>query len=144
MDTYKSELGIHCVAPPERRREWRESRRVPVEVSGFDARGRFFTERTSTLDVSDSGCCFLVSAELEENSAVSIRVVRRRNGMMHDDPPVLFRIAWTRQTHPGWPKWTVAGEKLQPVQLWTVGFPVEQDGSGNNPPASTDHTPPAA
>ncbi len=40
------------------RRQWRESLRVPVEVSGFDSRGRFFTERTSTLDVSDSGYFF--------------------------------------------------------------------------------------
>lgn len=144
MDPRESELGIHAVAPPERRREWRESRRVPVEVSGFDVRGRFFTERTSTVDVSDSGCRFLLNAELEKNSAVSIRVIRRRNGMMHDDPPVLFRIAWVTQTHPGWPKWTVAGAKMQPVQLWTVGFPVEPDNTAARRPESPEDTPPAA
>jgi PilZ domain len=128
------QLGLQIDARPERRREWREARRVPVEISGFDARGRFFTERTSTLDVSDSGCSFLLNAELEKNSAVSVRVIRRRNGLMLDDPPVLFRVAWIRQTHPGWPKWTVAGAKMQPVQLWTVGFPVdEEDSSGFSP-----------
>lgn len=132
------------MAPPERRREWRESRRVPVEVSGRDVRGCFFTERTSTFDVSDSGCSFLLNAELEENSAVSVRVIRRRNGMKHDDPPVLFRVAWTRQTHPGWPKWTVAGEKMQPVQLWTVGFPVEPDDAAADGAMSPDGAPPAA
>lgn len=145
MDPQKSvRHGIHAVAPPERRREWRESRRVPVEVSGFDARGRFFTERTSTFDVSDSGCSFLLNAELEESSAVSVRVIRRRNGLTHDDPPVLFRVAWTRQTHPGWPKWTVAGEKMQPVELWAVGFPAEPDTADAHRPRSTDDTPPAA
>jgi hypothetical protein len=145
MDPQKSsDHRIHAAAPPERRREWRESRRVPVEVSGFDARGRFFTERTSTHDVSDSGCSFLLNAELEENSAVSIRVVRRRNGMMHDDPPVLFRVAWTKQTHPGWPKWTVAGEKMQPVQLWAVGFPVAPKSAVAGRESSSDDTPPAA
>jgi len=144
MDPHKSEFGIHTITRPERRREWRESRRVPVEVSGFDARGCFFTERTSTFDVSDSGCSFLLNAELEESSAVSVRVLRRRNGVTHDDPPVLFRVAWTRQTHPGWPKWTVAGEKMQPVQLWTVGFPVEPDDSGAHAPNSPNGAPPAA
>jgi PilZ domain len=144
MDPQKSEHGIHAIAPPERRREWRESRRVPVEVSGFDARGRFFTERTSTCDVSDSGCSFLLNYELEKDSAVSVRVVRRRNGMMHDDPPVLFRVAWIRQTHPGWPKWTVACQKMQPVRLWTVGFPVEADGAAAGGPEPPDHVPPAA
>jgi hypothetical protein len=119
--TLESEL----IARLERRREWRESLRVPVEVSGFDSRGRFFTERTSTLDVSDSGCCFSLNAEVEKNSAVSVRVVRRRNGLMLDDPAVLFRVVWVRQIPPGWPKWTVAGVKMQPVQLASVGFPAE-------------------
>jgi hypothetical protein len=122
-------LDTFVEAPPERRREWRESRSVPVEVSGFDARGRFFTERTSTLDVSESGCCFLLNVEVDERSAVSVRVVRRRNGLMFDDPPVLFRVIRAGQSHPGWPKWTVAGEKLQPVQLWAVGFPVDRHES---------------
>lgn len=144
MDSHRSEHGIHAVAPPERRREWRESRRVPVEVSGRDARGRFFTERTSTFDVSDCGCSFLLNAELEENSAVSVRVIRRRNGVVGNDPSVLFRVVWTRQTHPGWPKWTVAGEKMQAVQLGTAGFPVDPYDSAADGAMSPDGTPPAA
>jgi hypothetical protein len=145
MDAQKSaHHGIHAVAPPERRREWREYRRIPVEVSGFDARGRFFTERTSTFDVSNSGCSFLLNYELEESSAVSVRVIRRRNGTAHNDPPVLFRVTWTRQTHPGWPKWTVAGEKMQPVEPWTVGFPAGPDDSVAHTPKSPGDTPPAA
>ncbi|GEM_PF-6176542 len=54
-----------------------------------------------------------------------MRVVRRRNGLMLDDPAVLFRVVWVRQIQPGWPRWTVAGVKLQPVQLASVGFPAE-------------------
>lgn len=137
-------FGLGVVAPPDRRVEWRESRRVAVEVSGFDTRGRFFTERTSTVDVSDSGCCFLLNAEVEKNSAVSVRVIRRRNGLMLDDPPVLFRVVWTHLIYPGRPKWTVAGAKLQPVHLWTVGFPIESGelhGGTNSP---EDGEPPAA
>lgn len=140
------------ILPFERRREWRESLRVAVEVSGFDVRGRFFTERTSTLDASDSGCCFLLSAEVETNSAVSVRVVRRRDGMVFDGPPVLFRVVWLRQTQPGWPKWTVAATLSQPVELQSAGFPVESakqlsttnDVSRANSSAAPDDEPPPA
>lgn len=138
--------AVPDVLPYERRHEWRESRRVPVEVSGFDARGRFFTERTSTLDVSDSGCCFLLNAEVEEHGAVSVRVVRRRDGQMLDDPPVLFRVVWVRQPRAGWPKWTVGAALSQPIQLQNAGFPVDAEpakqmsASGGNP----DGEPPAA
>lgn len=124
------------VARPERRREYRETRSVPVEISGFDVRARFFTERTKTLDVSDSGCRFELRVEIEKHSAISVRVIRRRNGMMMDDPPVLFRVVWVRHTHAGW---MVAGTKLQPVRLWTVGFPVEP-ADENSPEDSPDAT----
>jgi hypothetical protein len=137
-------FDIGTAVPPERRLEWRESQRVAVEVSGFDRRGRFFTERTSTLDVSDSGCSFLLDAEVDKNSAVSVRVIRRRNGLMLDDPPVLFRVVWTRLIYPGRPKWTVAGAKLQPVRLWTVGFPVESEDTRGNAQRPGEDPPPAA
>lgn len=159
MDSFKTHtLEIVGLARPERRREYRETRSVPVEISGFDARGRFFTERTKTLDVSESGCRFRVRAELEKDSAISVRVIQRRNGMMMDDPPVLFRVVWARHTNPGHPAsgrtdpdrgepgWTVAGAKLQPVQLWTVGFPVEptDEDSPEDSPGIPPGEPPAA
>ncbi|MGH9689024.1 MAG: hypothetical protein ACRD5K_18275 [Candidatus Acidiferrales bacterium] len=43
------------VTRPERRREFRDTRHVPVEVSGYDSSGSFFTERSSTIEDSDSG-----------------------------------------------------------------------------------------
>lgn len=135
-------LEIVTTARPERRGEYRETRGVPVEISGFDARGRFFTERTKTLDVSDFGCRFQLRAEIEKHSAISVRVIRRRNGMMMDDPPVLFRVVWVRHANPGW---MVAGAKLQTVRLWTVGFPVEptDENSPEDPPDVTPGEPPA-
>lgn len=139
MDTDKLLSFEHqIVTRPERRREFRESPRVAVEISGFDARGRFFTERTYTIEVSDSGCSFLLNAEVEKHSAVSVRVIRRCNEMMQDDPPVLFSVVWTKQSHPGWPKWTVAAAKLQGVQLWTLGFPVNANNAAGASSESTD------
>jgi hypothetical protein len=136
-------LDIQTFERPERRGELRETRSVPVEISGFDARGRFFTERTETLDVSESGCRFQLRAELEKNSAISVRVIRRRNGMMLDDPPVLFRVVWVRDTNSGW---IVAGAKLQPIRLWTIGLPVEptDEAPPEGSPDPTSGKPPAA
>lgn len=145
MNTRKLPAFESCnVLPFERRRELRESRRVAIEVSGFDARGCFFTERTSTLDVSPSGCCFLLQAEVQPASGISVRVVRRRNGLIVDDPPVLFRVAWVRQTHPGWPKWTVAAVLIQPLELQSVGFPVDPDDVRGKAIKWPDDEPPAA
>ncbi|MGH9716805.1 MAG: hypothetical protein ACRD4R_08790 [Candidatus Acidiferrales bacterium] len=111
---------------------WIESRSLPVEVSGFDTR-----------DVSESGCRFQLRAEVEKNSAVSIRVIRRNNGLMLGDPPVLFRIVWVKHTCAGW---MVAAAKLQHSRLRGVAFPVEPDND-NSPEDSPDTTfgePPAA
>ncbi len=123
-------LETQSITTPERRRERREPRRVAVEVSGFDARGRFFTERTSTIDAGDSSCSFLLDTELLADSVVSIRVIRRPNAhdvntdlndeRARDDAPVPFCVASIRQTHPGWPKWTIAATQIQPGQPSTL------------------------
>ncbi len=120
VDTLTGE-GTHSAALPERRRERRESRRIAMEVSGFDARGRFFTERTSTVDVSDSSCSFLLNAELQNGGPVSIRLVHSSDEVARDDAPLLFRVACVRHTHPGWPKWTIAATRIHPAQPSTAG-----------------------
>lgn len=127
-------LETESVTTSRCQQESHRSRNVRVEVSGFDVRGRYFTEHTVTLDVSEAGCRFRLDAELETHSAIAVRVTRRGNGFLLPDPPVLFRVVWTRPTQPGW---MVAGAKLQPVNLWTVGFPAEP-GDEHRPDDSSD------
>jgi hypothetical protein len=108
----------------KRRREPRIHLNVPIEVSGFDSCERFFTERTSTLDVSDSGCKFRLSSQVKKDSVVAIRVLRGLHGPEPDSRTVLFRIAWVERVEHHW----IAGaEKLQPVQLWPSGDPDESE-----------------
>lgn len=144
MNTFKQRAAETETVPlSERRRELRDARSVSVEVTGFDVRGRYFSETTMTLDVSESGCRFRLNAELEKHSAVSVRVIRRSNGFVVPDPPVVFRVVWTKYMQPGW---IVAGAKLQPVHLWAVGFSAEP-GNGHSPDDSADSgigDPPAA
>jgi hypothetical protein len=115
-------------AGPERRREERVPRALPIGVSGFDRNGRFFTERTSTCDVSSLGCRFPLRVEMGKDSVVAIRVIRRGNGLEADSPPVLFRLAWVQQAEHGW---TLGAEQLQPDRPWSVHFPQERARSDN-------------
>ena len=102
MDSFKQRTAeTYAVPISERRREFREARMVPVEVTGFDVRGRYFTETTATLDVSESGCRFRLNTEVERHSAVSLRVTGRSSGVVVPDPPVVFRVVWTKYMQPG-------------------------------------------
>lgn len=129
METTKTAReGLASFAGSERRREPRVPLSLPIGVSGFDRDGRFFTERTSTFDVSKLGCRFPLHAEMGKDSVVAIRVVHRGNGMDADSPPVLFRLAWVRQSEHGW---TLGAEQLQPDRPWSVHFP-QEDGAPSN------------
>ena len=49
-----------------------------MEVSGFDHAGRFFTERTSTVDASFCGCKFHLRTPVEKGTVVAIRLLNAR------------------------------------------------------------------
>lgn len=113
---------------PESKRERRHQTRLevkyPIEVSGFNRRGRYFTERTLTLDVSDGGCKFRLSNELEKGSVVAIRIIIRRNGREIDTRPVLFQVNWFQ----GLPKgWTLGVSKLQAGASWCASIPQDEN-----------------
>jgi hypothetical protein len=46
------------------------------EVSGFDSSLRYFTERTETCDVSESGCQFRLHINLAQETVVAVRAGR--------------------------------------------------------------------
>ncbi|HXJ17617.1 MAG TPA: hypothetical protein VNM68_10540 [Candidatus Polarisedimenticolia bacterium] len=115
-------------AGAERRREPRLPLTLSIGVTGFDRDGRFFTERTSTFDVSNLGCRFPLHAEMGKDSVVAIRVIRRASGLEVDSPPVLFRLAWVEEAEHGW---TLGAEQLQPGRPWSVHFS-QQKGDFRN------------
>jgi hypothetical protein len=103
----------------ERRQEPRTELRIPIEVSGFNRHGRFFTEKTSTQNVSTCGCRFDLRSEVEKDSVVAIRVIQRRNGCEIDSRPVLFQVNWFKELPDGF---TLGASKLQPGALWSAEF----------------------
>jgi hypothetical protein len=104
----------------ERRHQPRVDLKYPIEVSGFNRRGRYFTERSLTLDVSDGGCKFRLANEVEKGSVVAIRVITKRNGRETDTRPVLFHVNWFQALPNGW---TLGVSKLQAGAAWCASVP---------------------
>ncbi len=124
-DNTKSELrGAAGTAEPHsnQRRERRYPLLIPIEVSGIGKDGRPFHENTVTSDVSERGCRFGLSTELEKDSIVAIRVLRTLAGAPGDSRMVMFQIIHARQERNSWilGAWT-----LQPEVLWCADIPHE-------------------
>ena len=85
-----------------RRRERRSYVSFPIEVSGFNREGRFFTERTSASDFGERSCAFQIGSEVELNSIVAVRCFHWQNCGMFDSRPVLFRVTRVERGSEGW------------------------------------------
>ena len=114
---------LSAVASRDRRREKRIPLVFPIEVSGFDRRGRFFSERTVTADVSESGCRFQLETEVERGAVVAIKRVSRQANRLQPERPLLFKVARVTEESSGW---ILGASKLQPESLWCIAFPPQE------------------
>ena len=82
---------------PNARREPRVVGEIVIEISGFDAAGCFFTEHTSTANLSKNGCCFRVNAGLGPGALVALR-----SSSEADIPnrPVFYQVIWIEPLGP--------------------------------------------
>ncbi len=85
----------------DRRREPRDNCEFPIEVSGFNLGGEFFTEQTTTLDVSPCGCRFVLRMPVETQSVVAIRslLATKPDRQL---PTVLFQIVHITAVRTAW------------------------------------------
>jgi hypothetical protein len=93
---------------------WHEPRlplTFPIEVSGLDRSGHFFTEQSSCSDVGEASCAFRLHADLEEDAVVAIRSFHWQNHNVLDSRPVLFQLARIEKDGE---EWIVATIRLQP------------------------------
>jgi hypothetical protein len=100
--------------PSNRRREPRLPLTFPIEVSGLDRRGHFFTESSSCSDVGEASCTFRLQDDLEEDAVVAIRSFHWQNHNVLDSRPVLFQVARIEKDGE---EWIVATIRLQPPQI---------------------------
>ena len=114
---------LSAEANRDRRREKRIRLVFPIEVSGFDRSGRFFSEHTVTADVSESGCRFQLKTEVERGAVVAVKLVSRHPNRLKPERPFLFKIARVVEETGGW---TLGATKLQPDSLWCIAFPPQK------------------
>ena len=99
--------------PSNRRREPRLPLTFPIEVSGLDRSGHFFTKQSSCSDVGQASCGFRLHADLQEDTVVAIRSFHWQNHNVLDTRPVLFQVARLDRDAGAW---IVATIRLHPQQ----------------------------
>lgn len=114
-ETETIQLAAGVSAVRDKRGEPRAHLKVRIEVSGFNRYGRYFSEKTSTVDVSDGGCRFDLRTEVDEKSVIAIRLIEIKYGRELNTRPWLFQINWLQAQPRGW---TLGASKLQPGRVW--------------------------
>lgn len=117
------ELGIE--ANKDRRREVRIPLTIAIEVTGFDAQGKFFSDAAKTVDVSERGCSFRLKRRVERGGIVAIKVTMKNRRQQLEQRPLLYQVARATADGDGW---ILGAAKLQPESIWYVAFP--KSGSG--------------
>lgn len=112
------ELGIE--ANRDRRKETRIVLAIPIEVTGFDAEGKFFSVATKTVDISERGCSFWLKRRVERGGIVAVKVTMKGRKHPADQRPFLYQVARTTMSGAGW---VTGAAKLQAESVWFVAFP---------------------
>jgi hypothetical protein len=99
--------------------KYRRGVRFQIETCGLDRAGRFFTERTETSEVSESGCKFRLKTEIAADAIVAVRALTGHDGGAELLRPALFRAVRLERSASGW---SIAASKLQQDDPWTGGL----------------------
>jgi hypothetical protein len=116
-----SETVAHQNEELRKRRSTRIMQAVPLAVSGVDALGRPFTERTSTLIINCHGCRYQSKHYVLKNMWVTLEVPHPESGQ----PPrtVRGRVAWIQRPRTVRQLFQVALELETPGNTWGIAFP---------------------
>lgn len=106
-----------------KRRSTRIVQAVPLVVTGVDALGRPFTERTSTLIINCHGCRYQSKHYVLKNMWVNLEIPHPESGQ----PPKQFRgrVAWIQRPRTVRQLFQVALELEAPGNVWGIGFAPE-------------------
>ena len=116
-----SESVAHQNEELRKRRSTRIMQAVPLAVTGVDALGRPFTERTSTLIINCHGCRYQSKHYVLKNMWVTLEVPHPETGQ----PPraVRGRVAWIQRPRTVRQLFQVALELENPGNTWGIAFP---------------------
>lgn len=98
------------------RREPRYSIPFDIEVSGIDANGQVFHQRTVTKNVSEWGCGFNSTVELKQDNIIAIRLLASRG----DDksPPLAPAFFQVMRVQPDGNTWSIGAWKMADGSVW--------------------------
>jgi hypothetical protein len=133
-----SDTVINPGAELRKRRSTRIVQAVPLAVTGVDALGRPFVERTSSLIINCHGCRYQSKHYVLKNMWVTLEVPSPEEGQ----PPrkVRGRVAWIQRPRTVRQLFQVALELEHPGNVWGIAFPPE-DWSSYGPGADAKQLP---
>jgi len=104
-----------------KRRSTRIVQAVPLTVTGVDALGRAFAERTSTLIINCHGCRYQSKHYVLKNMWVNLEVPHP--DASHSPRRVRGKVAWIQRPRTVRQLFQVALELEQPGNTWGIAFP---------------------
>jgi hypothetical protein len=118
-----SESGANVNAEPRKRRSTRIVQAVPLVVTGVDALGRPFVERTSSLMLNCHGCRYQSKHYVLKNMWVTLEIPHAETAQ----PPrsVRGRVAWIQRPRTVRQLFQIALELEVPGNVWGIAFPPE-------------------
>jgi hypothetical protein len=118
-----SEGSANPATELRKRRSTRIVQAVPLQVTGVDALGRSFVERTSTLIINCHGCRYQSKHYVLKNMWVSLEVPHSESGQAPRS--VRGRVAWIQRPRTVRQLFQVALELELPGNAWGIAFPPE-------------------
>src|SRR5438270_13742811 len=118
-----SENANNASAELRKRRSTRIVQAVPLLVTGVDALGRPFVERTSSLIINCHGCRYQSKHYVLKNMWVTLEIPHPETGQAPRQ--VRGRVAWIQRPRTVRQLFQVALELELPGNVWGIGFPPE-------------------
>ncbi len=122
-DMSTTEGAVNASTELRKRRSTRIVQAVPLVVTGVDALGRPFAERTSTLIINCHGCRYQSKHYVLKNMWVNLEVPHSEPG--HAPRRVRGKVAWIQRPRTVRQLFQVALELEAPGNVWGIGFPPE-------------------
>ncbi|HYW67559.1 MAG TPA: hypothetical protein VFB10_12700, partial [Candidatus Dormibacteraeota bacterium] len=116
-----TEGAVDASSDLRKRRSTRIVQAVPLMVTGVDALGRPFAERTSTLIINCHGCRYQSKHYVLKNMWVNLEVPHPDSS--HSPRHVRGKVAWIQRPRTVRQLFQVALELEQPGNAWGIAFP---------------------
>jgi hypothetical protein len=116
-----AESNLNPDQEPKKRRTKRIIQAVPLTVTGVDALGRPFQERTSTVTINCQGCRYQSKHYVLKNMWVTLEVPHNEPG--HPTRTVRARVTWIQRPRTVRELFQVAVELEVSGNVWGIAFP---------------------